>query len=1306
MKRVIGGKEKLILGIVLLFVAICISVCIIPTQARATDKNENYEELEALELDSNSLGANLNESKLLDSEICSIGNGYITKILPQTTVQDLKNNLDCQEIQVYNKNNAVLKDNELVGTGYTLKVQNEEYKLAVAGDVTGDGKIGLTDLVQISLANVGLRAKFSGEYHYAADLNYSGKVTITDVTRTNLAITNIVDIIAPNSFVPEIDVTLSSITVTGETSDANSGMKEYWYEIDKNGWVANSVRDNNQYTFSNLQSNKEYTIRMKVIDNAGNVKITKRIKVKTKAIEDANIKISASTEEWTNQNIMVAINYNSNIAEETKQISLDNGQTWSEYTDPIRVEKNTKIKARVINASGKVIEEQEKEITNIDKLSPRDFNITINSTTNSITVAGQTQDSTQTSEYGRSGLKEYEYRIEKEDWLRTYTTTNTSYTFENLEHGAEYKVTVKAIDNAGNETKAKNSAGLDEHTIKTPTIDDVIEEMGGEIVIRPSTEEWTNQNITVEVTYPSVTGLQKEISVDNGVNWKIYSGPETIQENTVIRARMKDNDGKTSSEKILEIANIDKLAPKELEITTTHTETGRASVVEYKGGLYDEYSTYEGKITITVLATAEDAEKTSMYGKSEIVGYQFKVDDGEWSEVSTSGEYTFNELELQTEYIVEVRAIDGAGNIKEEKSKLVIYESIDELIENHPNDTNIKIYPSDWTNQDVKVKFEYAVMPGFEAEISLDEGKTWNTYTKIITVGKNMKVQARIREIKTNKISSVVQEKITNIDKLAPDNFTITATPTSNSISVTVNADDHYETEEYGKSGIYGYSFKINDEDWTAPMPGGAYEFTNLTQGQNYKIRVKAIDNAGNETYANKNGSVDGQTIQTPTVEDIVRNLGEIQLRANTTDFTNQNVYVEAIYPEAIGYTKEISIDAGVTWNEYKGVVEVTQNTTVMARLKDSKGQVGGTVERKITNIDKLAPNDFEITATSTKDSIIVNSTGTTDTSATNEYACSGIREYKYVLTNELWKWEATSNTTSYTFSNLIPGISYEVKAIAIDNAGNETLTATWEEIKCTLTFDTSFDVSVYPISITKKAGETVRLPVPTRSYQVTYYTDGGEIIPSDYFDFEFNYWVVDNVTAGSPQPPYSFYGTPLAQEITMPSENKTLYANWKNTSMTLPTPTKTGYIFVGWYEDSELTEEVKMYGDSNTEFIPYGDMTLYAKWEPIDCTITYDANGGTGVLPYTTGKYGDTITLPTPTKEYTVTLNAKGGTLSSSSTQKSTYTFRGWYTSQTGGYRVNDEIILLEDRKLYARWDDGYITLPTPTLEGWTLEG
>lgn len=81
----------------------------------------------------------------------------------------------------------------------------------------------------------------------------------------------------------------------------------------------------------------------------------------------------------------------------------------------------------------------------------------------------------------------------------------------------------------------------------------------------------------------------------------------------------------------------------------------------------------------------------------------------------------------------------------------------------------------------------------------------------------------------------------------------------------------------------------------------------------------------------------------------------------------------------------------------------------------------------------------------------------------------------------------------------------------------------------------------------------------------------------------------------------------------------------------TLPTPKRTGYEFVGWYNGDEKVEIV---GD----WYIAGDVKLVAKWEFSQFTITYKLNGGT--LENQVNTYNsetETFVIYQPTKENSI---------------------------------------------------------------------
>ena len=134
-----------------------------------------------------------------------------------------------------------------------------------------------------------------------------------------------------------------------------------------------------------------------------------------------------------------------------------------------------------------------------------------------------------------------------------------------------------------------------------------------------------------------------------------------------------------------------------------------------------------------------------------------------------------------------------------------------------------------------------------------------------------------------------------------------------------------------------------------------------------------------------------------------------------------------------------------------------------------------------------------------------------------------------------------------------------------------------------------------------------------------------------------------------------------------------------------LPTTTKTDFNFVGWYTDNELTIEA-VAGATITQ-----NTTLYAKWEeiPTTCTITYDANDGTGTAPTDNTEY---------TNGATVTVVGNYGKLT-----KDGYAFTGWNTAADGTgtpYKNGDTFTITGNTTLYAQWCEAYWKLVTDASE------
>ncbi|MDR0883293.1 MAG: InlB B-repeat-containing protein [Oscillospiraceae bacterium] len=160
----------------------------------------------------------------------------------------------------------------------------------------------------------------------------------------------------------------------------------------------------------------------------------------------------------------------------------------------------------------------------------------------------------------------------------------------------------------------------------------------------------------------------------------------------------------------------------------------------------------------------------------------------------------------------------------------------------------------------------------------------------------------------------------------------------------------------------------------------------------------------------------------------------------------------------------------------------------------------------------------------------------------------------------------------------------------------------------------------------------------------------------------------------------------------------------------TLPSPTRTGYTFKGWY--TAKTGGTKI--EKTTKITKA--QTLYAQWTAKKFTVTYSANGGkigTATSAKKSVTYASKYVLPTAPK-------------------RTGYKFAGWYTAKTGGTKVTASTVvkLTKNQTLYAHWTANKYTvtfnanggtavkakavtyntavgaLPTPTRKGYKLVG
>lgn len=261
------------------------------------------------------------------------------------------------------------------------------------------------------------------------------------------------------------------------------------------------------------------------------------------------------------------------------------------------------------------------------------------------------------------------------------------------------------------------------------------------------------------------------------------------------------------------------------------------------------------------------------------------------------------------------------------------------------------------------------------------------------------------------------------------------------------------------------------------------------------------------------------------------------------------------------------------------------------------------------------------------------------------------------------WRYNDSSASGGYSESTTNP--------LKITITGKRDVTAVFELKSYTVTWNANGG-TVSPASVSKTHGFTLgTLPTPTRAATAEYsYTftgwftaanGGTQISSTTTVTGNVTYYAHWTATKRSYTATFNSNGgsTPSPSSITKEY----------NTALgTLPTCSRTGYTFLGWYTASSGGTKI------STTTVVTKDITYYAQWSINSYTLTFNPNGGTVTPTSKDLEYNSAYgTLPIPTR---------------ASDAQYIYTFAGWYTAATGGTQVTATTkMAAKDTTVYAHW-------------------
>ena len=388
----------------------------------------------------------------------------------------------------------------------------------------------------------------------------------------------------------------------------------------------NPTKEHNLFKTWTL-NDKEYDFNLPVIDN---------MILRSSYEEIEKPSISHVPTEWTNNKVTVTI---TSSHEDYKYLyKIDTGE-YKEYTGPFDIDYNCKVVAKSVKENVDSITESH-DITNIDKIKP------IINSLNETNVSGTSFDINVSTIDNESGMKQI--HIYKDDLLETTIVynenyneeKNSTYTFNDLVSGKDYKIKVIAEDVAGNLSEAKEITVKTEEKIVARIIgrenklfedENLYENFSSleraikacpsnqctiEMVTdtKESVEVLEGQDITLNINGKTITGVKDTYTINNGGNL-------IIKDNAEEAGSIVNNAGVALKNETTGVLTLGELED-ELVVSTTkpYINGGTFGVVnEYiDKNTKGRFNFYDGMIAGNVAIEGEVNDKPYLYNASVV----------------------------------------------------------------------------------------------------------------------------------------------------------------------------------------------------------------------------------------------------------------------------------------------------------------------------------------------------------------------------------------------------------------------------------------------------------------------------------------------------------------------------------------------------------------------------------------------------------------------------------------------------------------------------------------------------------------
>ena len=448
------------------------------------------------------------------------------------------------------------------------------------------------------------------------------------------------------------------------------------------------------------------------------------------------------------------------------------------------------------------------------------------------------------------------------------------------------------------------------------------------------------------------------------------------------------------------------------QANTNKTLTGKLYITQDKMSSYElaEINNIESTTTYNSIRVTPDVKVGSgsidkyYYGIEEVSNTR-SIDTVEFIE-SNEDNYEFTNLKSNTEYKIYSYVVD-TNNIKSNvyETNVTTNEYVNPTIDNvtHSvtlNSITVNVNASGGSNN--VTKYMYKINENEWVESSN------NTYT-FTDLTDSTEYDIRIKVVDSNnRESTEYYEAITTEVYILPVVTSVNASTTWNSITLTPSGTN-------GTNNIVRYEYSINN---------GAYQtsnvFSNLSENTNYTINVKAIDSIGRES-----------NVYTLQVRTDTYKLPSISISSSAT--TNSiTVSVSATPGDGNIVSYHYSRDNGSNYTTTSSNTHtfsgLTSGATYYLRVyvTDNNGRTSSVATRTQATT-YVNPSVSNVTASNiTSDSITINVSASGGSNSISRY---------YYSSNNGSSW-VNSTSSSYTFSGLTKGTTYNFKVYVKDSAG------------------------------------------------------------------------------------------------------------------------------------------------------------------------------------------------------------------------------------------------------------------------------